>query len=354
VQTVSRILIVKWSALGDVAIASALMEDIRCAYPQAELHLNTLPSARGLFADDPRFSKLIVVNVRDREHRVRENLEWVRRVRAEHYDAIVDLQNSDHSRILLSALVLSGGRVPHRLGSRGGFPYTNRRARNRHVRSSYSAMRDVLDDAGIPAATRHPALYTSTVDDDHARRTMREHGLATDRFAVLLPGSQRGGWLKRWGAERYAALGVALLQRGLARIAVVGGPDEADECRRIVAAIEAQAPGGAVHLDMLPLLQIPVVCRAAHCVVANDTGTAHIAAAADRRLVVICGPTDPRKVKPLGANVVALQADLPCVNCYGKTCARYDTPRCMTLVTPDAVIRAIDGVPLATADVRVF
>lgn len=353
-EIVSRILIVKWSALGDVAIASALMEDIRRAQPDAELHLNTLPSAHRLFANDPRFSKLIVVNVRDREHRVRANLEWVRRVRAEHYDAIVDLQNSDHSRILLSALVLSGGRVPHRLGSRGGFPYTNRRANDRRVRSSYSAMRDVLDDAGIPAATTHPALYVSSADHVAAIRAMRRHGLVRDRYAVLLPGSQRSGRLKRWGAERYASLGVSLLARGLDRIAVIGGPDEADECRNIVESINRQAPGGAVHLDLLPLLQIPVVCGDAHCIVANDTGTAHIAAAANRRLVVICGPTDPRKVKPLGTNVVALQADLPCINCYGKHCALYATPLCMGRITPDIVLRAIDGEAVDGAGVRVF
>ncbi|MBK8183143.1 MAG: hypothetical protein IPK63_09720 [Candidatus Competibacteraceae bacterium] len=50
----------------------------------------------------------------------------------------------------------------------------------------------------------------------------------------------------------------------------------------------------------------------------------------------ICGPTDPRRVKPLGDNVTAVQADLPCVNCYRKTCSHHS---CMAMLTPSRIWR---------------
>ena len=55
-DSIRRVLVIKWSALGDVVIASALMEDIARALPHAEIHLNTQPNCTGLFAQDPRGS----------------------------------------------------------------------------------------------------------------------------------------------------------------------------------------------------------------------------------------------------------------------------------------------------------
>jgi heptosyltransferase-2 len=76
------------------------------------------------------------------------------------------------------------------------------------------------------------------------------------------------------------------------------------------------------------------ICARARVIVANDTGTAHLASATGRPMVVICGPTDPRRVKPLGDNVDAFQAELPCINCYRKHCAHHS---CMRLITPAMV-----------------
>ena len=39
---IRRILVLKWSAMGDVIIATALFEDIARAFPDREIHLNTL------------------------------------------------------------------------------------------------------------------------------------------------------------------------------------------------------------------------------------------------------------------------------------------------------------------------
>jgi heptosyltransferase-2 len=57
-------------------------------------------------------------------------------------------------------------------------------------------------------------------------------------------------------------------------------------------------------------------------------------------MVVICGPTDPRRVRPLGNSVITLQADLPCINCYRKHCSHHS---CMRLITPDDVVARIQA-----------
>jgi len=55
-------------------------------------------------------------------------------------------------------------------------------------------------------------------------------------------------------------------------------------------------------------------------------------------MAVVCGPTDPRRVRPGGDNVTTLQAPLYCRNCYRKDCSHH---ACMELLTPDQVLAAL-------------
>jgi heptosyltransferase-2 len=350
---VRRILIIKWSALGDVALASAIMEDVRRAFPHARIDLNTLAPAARFFAHDPRFDEVFCIDVRQKGRRMRRWIEWIRRVRKARYDLLIDLQASDHSRMLIAALLLAGHRIRHRLGNRGGFPYTLTPAVRDRQAHAIDQMRSVLHAAGIPARTAVPVLHPAPDDLATAARVLAQHGLHESRFAVLMPGSQLRGRIKRWGWQRYAELGRLLLADGaIERIVVVGGPDEADECSQIVAALNEARTGSAVNLHMLPLLQIVPVCERAACIVANDTGNAHIAAAAGRPLVVLCGPTDPRRVRPIGDHVIALQAKSDCLNCYARACAHAPEPLCLARIAPRDVMQALAS---GTAgDVAVF
>lgn len=336
---IRRILVIKWSAMGDVIIATALFEDIARAFPNREIHLNTLPAWKGLFERDSRFARVFAVELRDRHHRGRQILEWLRQVRAEHYDLVIDLQCNDRSRLLLGLLWLTGCRIPYRLGNRQRLPYNIAPADLPKPVHTITRSRAALQAGGIPATTARPVLHIPDSNRVRVRELVERHELKPGRYAVFLPGCNADGHLKRWGAARYAALANQVHREGLERIVLIGGPDERDECQRIASACGAWL----VNLcGQTEILDIPPLCEAARFIVANDTGTAHLAAVASTPMTVLCGPTDPRRVKPLGDNVTALQADLPCVNCYRKTCSHHS---CMAMLTPSRVwrhLRALD------------
>jgi len=334
---IRRILIIKWSAMGDVIIATALFEDIARAFPDREIHLNTLPIWQSLFGQDPRFTQVFAVELRDHRHRIRQALEWLRQMRAQHYDLVIDLQCNDRSRLLLGLLGLTGHRIPYRLGNRRHFPYNIAPAEPPKPAHTITRGRAALQAGGIPATTPRPVLHIPDHHRARARELLERHGLTPDRYGIFLPGCNANGHLKRWGAARYAALAQRLHQEGLDRIVLIGGPDEMDECRHI-----AQDCGSwLVNLcGQTAILDIPPLCEPARFIVANDTGTAHLAAATATPMLVLCGPTDPRRVKPLGDHVTTLQADLPCINCYRKTCSHHS---CMAMLTPPLVLKCLRG-----------
>lgn len=332
---IRRILIIKWSAMGDLVMATAPMEDVFRAFPGREIDLNTMPAFTGLFRHDPRFRDVFAIDVRRKGSRPANNLAWLRHVRAGHYDLIIDLQRTDHTRALLGLLRLAGAAPRHMLGNRGGFPYSRTPAVTDPGAHALAMMRSVLECAGIPVATDHPVLHSGAEAVVRARALIDSHGLdAAGPFAVFLPGSQAAGWLKRWGVERFRRLAALLRADGLAgRIAVIGGPDEVEDCREISAAGDF-----LVNLNgRIGLLEIAPLCAQAGFIIANDTGTAHMAAAARRPMLVLCGPTDPRRVKPIGPRVRAIQVQLPCRNCYAKDCLIADRHACMAKLTPEFV-----------------
>jgi heptosyltransferase-2 len=334
-SAIRRILIIKWSAMGDVIIASALFEDIAKAFPDRELHLDTQPAWQPLFAHDPRFQQILVVDWRNRRQRLRQMATWLLQVRAQRYDLVIDLQCNDRSRLLISLLNMAGRRIPYRLGNRRQFPYNIAPAELPQPAHPIARGRAALEAGGIPATTPRPVLHIPDSNRVHAPLMLADHGLKPDRYAIFLPGCNPNGYLKRWGATRYAALANRLHQDGLDQVVLIGGPDEQEECQRIA----AQCGAWLVNLcGQTAILDIPPLCESARFIVANDTGTAHLAAVTTTPMLVLCGPTDPRRVKPLGDNVTALQAVLPCINCYRKTCSHHS---CMVMLTPALVLQRL-------------
>jgi len=332
---IRRILIIKWSAMGDVVVSTALMEDIRRAFPQADIDLNTMsPWDRMLFAEDPRFRRVFTVDLRGKERGWRGVRRWLREVRQGRYDLIIDLQSNDRSRLMMSLLTLTGGAPRLRMGTHRRFPYTIVPAAEPGTTQALEHQRATLRVGGIPALTPRPALHIPDENLAHARELMARHGLVPGKYAVFIPGSQAGGHLKRWGAEHYRALAALLRARGIERVALIGGPDDLDECARI-------AHDDDTIVDLCGQTQVPEIvpiAAGARLLVASDTGPAHVASSTDRPMVVICGPTDPRRVKPAGDNVVTMQADLPCINCYAKECSHHS---CMAMITPEMVMETL-------------
>jgi len=342
---VKRVLVMKWSALGDLALASAVMEDIHRALPGVTLELDTLPRYAHLFEHDPRFARVLGVDVR------RPGLggiaQWIWRVGRARYDALVDLQSTDRSRLVIGALTASGRAPRIRVGNHRHWPYTVAPQAPPPEVNALDHLRMTLHAAGIATQALQPVLHPGPAQRERAGALLARHGLTPGAYALFIPGCHHAAPLKRWGWRRFAALALALAQRGVHKVLLVGADDERDECDAIARAcpqVAVNACGETAVLDLVHLAE------AACCVVSNDTGPAHVAAAAARPMVVLCGPTDPRRVRPAGARVRMLQSELWCRSCYRKRCSHHS---CMQVLGPEQVLTALAalGTPLAAATV---
>lgn len=252
-----------------------------------------------------------------------------RDLRRERYAAVIDFQG-----LLKSAGVSLLARAGYRLGPsfhREGacWMYSGVAGpsnRNRH------AVEECLDSVrwlGLPdTPVKFPVRFPAVPAGDRRPRV------------ALVPVSR---WpSKNWPAAGYSRLARQLQDRLGASIYLLGGPgaEEMQVCAGIAAPL---VPELTVNLaGRTRLVEMGGWLQAMDLVIGNDSGPMHMAVAAGTPVVAIFGPTDPVRSGPFGAGHRVLQPpDGVCHGCRARVCRRRDQA-CMTAVTVERVMEAVD------------
>jgi heptosyltransferase-2 len=175
------------------------------------------------------------------------------------------------------------------------------------------------------------------LDGATADASLLEHGLRRRGYLVFAPGAEYGP-AKRWPVERFGQLA----QQVDLPVVLLGSPKESDLC----AAIASAAPGKCLDLcGKTTLTQALELISATHCLVSNDSGLMHVAAAFGVDQVALFGSSSPRHTPPLNehARVVWLKDDasyqprLDCAPCFQRECPLGHL-RCLNDIQADRVL----------------
>jgi ADP-heptose:LPS heptosyltransferase len=290
---VTRLLVIKLGALGDVVLALAALRRIREAHPGAEITALTTPTYGPLLAASPYVDR---VETDGRPKGVRATAAMLRRLRRAGYARIYDLQTSSRSDAYFQALrpnappwsgTAPGCALPHRNPERDRMHTLERQAD--HLKDA-----GIWPDAPVAPGTAPPPDLSWLLDPEAPAR----FGLSRP-YALLVPGGSAHRPEKRWPAERYAELATALTDRGL-RPAVLGGPDERGLAQSIPAALDLT--GRTTFSD------IAALGAEATLAVGNDTGPSHLLAAAGAPLLTLfSAASNPALTAPRGRAARVLQ-----------------------------------------------
>ena len=257
-----------------------------------------------------------------------------RTLRDRNYDQVIVLPNS-----LKSALVPFFAAIPLRTGYRGEF--------------RFGLLNDVrvLDEAKLPlmverfaaladdrAAPLSRPLSNPRLHVDEAKRiaALAEFGLDTaNKMAIFCPGAEYGP-AKRWPEKYFSMLGDRLVERGFS-VYMLGSSKDAP----VGEAIQKNSNGKILNLcGKTKLPDAVYLLASADCVVSNDSGLMHIAAALNRPQVALFGSSSPGFTPPLSTRAKVLSLRLDCSPCFKRECPLGHF-NCMNQLTPDRVIDAI-------------
>ena len=327
----TRFLLVRLGALGDIVHAIPVAAALRRAFPAARIDWLVSPKFRGMLDLVPVVDRPLAVDGRV--------LSAIRELRRSRYDVAIDLQGLLKS----AALARSSGAV-RVIG------FSSRYLRERLARPFYTEVYDpggggiydereathvvrtnlgLLTPLGITVTT--PEFPIERPSSAVAREVVERMG---GRYAALNPGA---AWPnKRWPAERFGRLARLVRDRHGARSVVLWGQGEEPLARAVVA-----SAGDAAELaPPTTIADLVAILDGAVLMVAGDTGPMHIAAALGTPVVGIYGPTRPSRNGPLSPSDVTVSRDAMC-RCHHLRHCRLDT-MCLLDIGVEEVLSAIE------------
>ena len=196
--------------------------------------------------------------------------------------------------------------------------------------------RRIVEAAGIPWQGDAPELRVTDAERELAAAKARAFGLGDDeRLIGISPGAAFGP-SKRWVTERFAEA-AALLHRATGMRAIVFlAPGEEALGGEIVRA--ARSPIISTAVEVLPIGLLKAFMTRCALLLSTDSGTRHIGVALGTPVVTVMGPTDPRYTAYCLERQRVIAREVPCGPCHLRECPTDH--RCMTLITPDAVLAA--------------
>ncbi len=338
-----RLLIFRWSAIGDCVNCLPLLRALREGMPRAHIGWVTEEQCAGVLEGHPYLDQVFRIPKRDILAALRSGKVWqawrlMRSVAEEIREAQFDIALDLHGVLKIFALLPFCG-IPRRVGFTTERPGPNRwvktdlvEPRRGHAVPFFTSMARYFD----LEPDRYEYCFYLSDDDRAAADDLLAPVAAEGPLIALKPGASQPH--KAWFMERYGEL-ARRLRRGLnAGVVIIGGSDDTPRAREIV------EHAGMELLDLTgktSLRQVGAVLERCDILVTPDTGPMHISSAVGTPTVALLGPTVREATAPFGDfhEVVEHQADFECAPCRKRpTC---EDRACMAAITVGEVWAAI-------------
>ena len=335
----ASVLVLRFSAVGDVVLTSPAIEALRTAWPRARIVYAVKARLAHLVKHNPNVDEVLTLDPGEGP------LSFARKLRAARCETVLDLHNKIRSKILRALLPSRRTVVWHKRDFKDTLP-VKLALKPYHASMLFSDRYHAAVEELVGSRLPRGALRYFLGPDDLANADAALSAAGVSRDAPILGMSPGANWqTKRWPAERFAALAARALKAGF-QVVVQGSGEEAALGRQVAAA----APG---TVDLSGKLDLPtlggLIARCA-AFVANDSGPMHIARGLGVPTLAFFGSTDPGMFEFQGHR--ALFAGVECSPCsfFGRARCPRGHFRCMLDLDEDRAWHALE--PLLTGGRR--
>ncbi len=320
-----NILILRFSALGDLITLEPTFRAIRYFFPDAEIHFVTSSLGKGLYEDTSYFNKIVV-------HK--NMLNTLQCVRQSSYDLVYNLHCNSLSHFIISIV------------------------RYKHLINISATWLQKIIGIKIPAKLLPTLLEESNlnkksiVDYMHNEESLlirlsysKDHPLSKifdKKTIVFSTGSSEKWSSKRWEIEKFILL-IKKLKTPYLDIALVGTDIEKDDALLI----EHTIPDIKNFVGKTTLGELKILLANAMLYVGNDSGPSHMAAALGTNTVTIFASTGIHHCVKFGKYqgshyCIKPKEDITCHPCYKPKCPT--NKECTKSISVDEVYTVIQRI----------
>ncbi|RRN01779.1 lipopolysaccharide heptosyltransferase II [Bibersteinia trehalosi] len=305
-----NILVIAPSWVGDMMMSHSLYQQLKQNYPDCEIDVMAPDWCRPLLSRMPEIRKAISMPIGHGAFRLCKRYQLGKNLQNQ-YDLAIVLPNS-----LKSAFIPFFAKIKQRRGWKGemrfGFLNDIRHNKNGYPKMVQRYVALAFDNGQIPSAENLPISYPYLkVENSQVEQTLqhfkKQLAYAENRPAIgFCPGAEFGP-AKRYPHYHYAKIAEKLIEQGYS-IRLFGSKKDEAVGEAIRSALPEDLQRYCLNLagqtDLNQAVDLISDCVA---VVSNDSGLMHIAAALNRPLVALYGPTSPQYTPPLSEKAVIIR-----------------------------------------------
>ena len=314
-DSVRNILIVRPSALGDVARTVGIPTSLKAHYPNAKIHWVVNSFFTDVVRAHPAVDRVIPFN-RKLLNKVgrslpatRAALDFKRDLQSTTYDLAFDLQG-----LARSGLITYLSKAPIRIGFRNARELAHLAYNHKYTITETHTVDQM--HALLKASDIHPplnptkdlTLYTHADDTDWLNDFLHTNNLTNHHYTCLAPTAR---WLcKCWPIEKYAEIGKRLIEQSLTdKLIILAAPNEKDQLTTLFNRFNHWHLSDRVIIPTTTVGQMMALISRCNLLVCNDSAALHIGVGFDRPIATIFGPTDPAFVGPYNRPETVIQPD---------------------------------------------
>lgn len=202
----------------------------------------------------------------------------------------------------------------------------------------------LLRSVGLPAPRGDLELVVRPEAKAGAQQVMAQAGLSLNRpYIALAPGASAES--RRYDEARFARAAQILAKQAGMPVVLLGSEREAGQFPFLEAAARDRSSGMVSLIGLTRLPEMAAVIECARVVIANNSGSMHIAAAFNRPMVILFAGTELiEQWAPATAGAVMLNRPVPCSPCHAFRCP-YQM-ECLD-ISPEEVASAAAGLLLS-------
>jgi ADP-heptose:LPS heptosyltransferase len=341
-SSVRRVLVVRLRSIGDTVLLTPSLFALRRFLPNTQIDILLEDWVAPVLTGSDLVDGVIAIARDSSTARART----ARQLRASSYDVVYNLHGGTTATLLTRA---TGAK--HRVG----FAHYQYARLHNHVapsslkiwqRPSLHSVEQqlaLIGWTGVPVTDRPSSRLAVTEDSllslsEKLRAAGFDGFSAGKSFVVIHPSAAFD--TKQWATENFARVAEELTARGLAPIAIVSPKDG-----EVIEALAKQSSVRVIGLSELTLPEVTALASRARLFVGNDSGIAHIAAAAGAPCLVIFGSSNVVHWRPWATQPnEVVREEMPCQPCHGYFCAEFEKPECILRVPVERVVGAIDRI----------
>ena len=347
-SNINRILVIKYSAIGDLIMSTPAFRSLKKAYPNAKISLLIGKWSLPIIENNPNIDEFIVVDDDIfAKKKIAGLLGLILKLRKNKYDLVISFHRS-LAMSLFSRLV--GGRNTLGFDRNGEGRFYSIKTLYDKVNGLHESEKflELIKEVGGSDEELKFDFYYKDSEEKRVLEIMKENKLVGNGAVVaFLPGGGVNPSMsfeqKRWPIENWTKLGDLLKENMNAKIVTLGSKSEAKICQEAINSMSSKE-GVNDFCGKISLREASIMLNYVDILITPDSSLMHVASALNTKTIALFGPTDPKNYAP--PNIKVIKSSRSCSPCYireGKLpkCKEYS---CMKEITPEEVYKQIKEV----------